>query len=102
MLDSGAPSGGLSKLTGSSSSVDSCEGRRAGLRGLRGLQVVVGDSGSGCSFTSVLLGEGSRAVGDRARLACGGGKGRSSDLDTLISLVRCVLIKLGRRTDIRT
>lgn len=69
-LGSGVPSGGLSKLTGSSSSLDSCEGRRVGLRGVSGLQGVVGDSGAGCSFTSELLGDGSRAVGDSARLAC--------------------------------
>lgn len=70
MLGSGVPSGGLSKLTVSSSSLDRCEGRRVGLRGLRGLQGGVGDNGAGWSFTSGLLGEGSRAVGDRARLAC--------------------------------
>lgn len=40
-----------------------------GLRGLCGLHGVVGDNGAGWSFTSGLLGEGSRAVGDRARLA---------------------------------
>ncbi len=72
MFGSGMPSGGLSKLMGSSSSLDRCEGRRVGLRGLGGLQGVVGDNGAGWSFTSGLLGEGSRAVGDRARLACRG------------------------------
>lgn len=41
----------------------------AGLAGLSGLLGVVGDNGAGWSFTSGLLGEGSRAVGDRARLA---------------------------------
>lgn len=49
----------------------------AGLRDLQGVVVVVGDSGGGgggCSFTSVVLGVGSRAVGDRARLACRGAK----------------------------
>lgn len=45
-----------------------------GLRGLSGLQGVVGDNGAGWSFTSGLLGVGSRAVGDRARLACMGKK----------------------------
>jgi len=73
MLSSGAPSGGLSKQTASSSSQDRYEGRRGGLRGLCGLQAVGGDSGAGCSVTSrLLLGECSRAVGDRARLACSG------------------------------
>lgn len=70
MLGSGLPSGGLLKLTGSSSA-DRCEGRKTGLSGL--LQgVVMGDSGAGWSFTSGFLGEGSRAVGDNARLACTG------------------------------
>lgn len=62
-----APSGGLSKLTGSSSSLDWCDGRRVGLKGLLG---VVGVRVGGCSFPSGLLAEGSKAVGDRARLAC--------------------------------
>lgn len=73
MLGSGVPSGGFSKLTGSSSSLGRREGCGVGLRavrGLRGLQGVVEGSGAGWSFTSGLLGEGSRAVGDRARLAC--------------------------------
>lgn len=69
-LGSGAPSGGLSKLTGSSSSKDCCWGRRVEPSGLFGLQGVEGDSGAGCNFTSEVLGDGSRAVGDRARLAC--------------------------------
>lgn len=38
--------------------------------GLRGQQGVVGVSVGGCSFPSGLLAEGSKAVGDRARLAC--------------------------------
>lgn len=79
MLGSGAPSGGLSKPTGSSSSLDRREDLRVGLRGLCGLcglQVVVGDNGADCSFPSGLLGVGSRAVGDRARFACRA-KGRS-------------------------
>ena len=70
-LGSVVASGGLLKPTGSSSSLDRCEGPRVGLSGLRG---VVGDNGAGSSFTSGLLGEGSRAVGDRARLACRGGR----------------------------
>lgn len=70
MLGSGVPSGGLLKPTGSSSSPDCCE---EGLSGLRG---VSGDSGAGWSFTSGFLGVGSRAVGDKARLACGGEKKR--------------------------
>lgn len=35
-----------------------------------GVVGVVGDSGGGGSFASGLLGDGSRVVGDRARLAC--------------------------------
>lgn len=73
MLGSGVPSGGLLKPTGSSSSLDRCEGRKVRLSGLQG---VVGDSGAGWSFASGFLGEGSRAVGDKARLACRG-KSRS-------------------------
>lgn len=73
MLGSGVPSGGSLKLTGSSS-VDRCEGRRTGLSGLLQGVVIVGDSGAGWSFTSGFLGEGSRAVGDNARLACTGEK----------------------------
>ncbi len=67
MLGSVVPSGGSLKLTGSSSSLDRCEGRRLGLSGLEG---VVGVNVAGWSFTSGLLGDGSKAVGDRARLAC--------------------------------
>lgn len=40
-----------------------------GVKGLRRLQGMVGDSGACGSFTSGVFGEGSRAVGDRARLA---------------------------------
>lgn len=58
-------------MMGSSSSLDRGEGRRVGLSGLQG---VVGESDAGGSFTSGFLGEGSRAVGDKARLACSGGK----------------------------
>lgn len=72
MLGSGVLSGGLLKMAGSSSSVDNGGGCRLGLGGL---QDVVADSGAGWSFTSGLLDAGSRAVGDRARLACRG-KGR--------------------------
>lgn len=71
MLGSGVPSGGLLKTTGSSSSVDDGTGCRVGLGGPLG-----DDSGAGWSFTSGVLDAGSRAVGDRARLACRG-KGRS-------------------------
>lgn len=66
-LGSGVPSGGLSKPTGSSSSLDRGGGRWEGLRGLLGK---MGASWVGCSFTSGPLGEGSRVLGDRARLAC--------------------------------
>lgn len=69
MLGNVVPSGGSLKLTGSSSSLDRCEGRRLGLAGLQG---VVGDNGADGILASGLLGEGSRAVGDRARLACRG------------------------------
>lgn len=73
MLGSGVPSGGLVKMAGSSSSsVDDGGGCRVGLGGL---QDVLADSGAGWSFTSGFLDAGSRAVGDRARLACRG-KGR--------------------------
>lgn len=68
-LCSGVPSGGPSKLMGFSSSLDRCGGGRVGLRGLRGK---VGGNCVGCSFTSGPLGDGSREVGDRARLACRG------------------------------
>lgn len=66
-LGSGVPSGGLSKPTGSSSSLDRGGGRCGGLEGPLGR---MGDSWVGCSFTSGPLGEGSRVLGDRARLAC--------------------------------
>lgn len=82
MLGSGAPPGGWLKVAGSSSS-SSVDDAGVGCRvGLDGLQDVAADSGAGWSFTSGLLDAGSRAAGDRARLACrgggegGGGKGR--------------------------
>lgn len=73
MLGNGVAAGGVSKTAGSSSSVEDDGGCRVGLGDL---QDVVGVSGSGWSFTSGGLDAGSRAVGDRARLACRG-KGRS-------------------------
>lgn len=69
MLGSGLPSGGLLKMTGFSSSVDGGGGCRVGLGGL---QDVVADNGAGCNFTSGFLDAGSRADGERARLACRG------------------------------
>lgn len=72
MLGSGVPSGGLLKMVASFSSVDDGDGCRVGLGGL---QDVLADSGAGWSVTSGFLDAGSRAVGDRARLACRG-KGR--------------------------
>lgn len=69
MLGSGVATGGVSKTAGSSSSVENGGGCRVGLGGP---QDVVGASGAGWSFTSEFLGAGSRAVGDRARLACRG------------------------------
>lgn len=74
MLGSGAPPGGWLKTAGSSSS--SVDDAGVGWRvGLGGLQDVAADSGAGWSFTSGLLDAGSRAAGDRARLACRGGGG---------------------------
>lgn len=69
MLGSGVATGGVSKTAGSSSSVENGGGCRVGLGGP---QDVVGASGAGWSFTSEFLDAGSRAVGDRARLACRG------------------------------
>lgn len=72
MLGSGVATGGVSKTAGSSSSVENGGGCRVGLGGP---QDVVGASGAGWCFTSEFLDAGSRAVGDRARLACRGGMG---------------------------
>lgn len=66
MLGSGVPSGGLLKMAGSSSWVGGGGGCRVGLAGL---QDVLADSCAGWSCTSGVLDAGSRAVGDRARLA---------------------------------
>lgn len=65
------------KTAGSSSSSSVDEAGVGCRAGLDGLQDVAADSGAGWSFTSGLLDAGSRAAGDRARLACrGGGEGR--------------------------
>lgn len=69
MLGSGVATGGVSKTAGSSSSVENGGGCRVGLSGR---QDVLGASGAGWNFTSGFLDAGSRAVGDRARLACRG------------------------------
>lgn len=95
MLGSGVPSGGLLKTAGSSSSSSSCSADdRGGCRvGLTGLQGVVEDGGAGWSFTSGFLEAGSRAVGDRARLACRGREGGGG-----VGLVHFVLYILNITT----